>query len=262
MTKKNDESEAVYVKPVAMIDINLLDNADYNPQEQVKVTFNALVKKIEKNGFTGTVKVAPSQRKEGRFVIIAGNHATDAARVLGFKELPCNIFEDWDEDRQQAENVSDNIVRGKLNPEKLAKLYDGLSKKYGDELAQQMMNLEVDSSLIKQIMKQVKRELPPDMQRQLDKAKGEIKTVDQLAAILNEMFAKHGDDLKYGFMVFEYGGKSHYWIKMNDKLKKKMQGFTDECRETGGQLSERIYAALGCGETEVKKREKEENSTD
>ncbi len=229
-----------------MIDINLLDNADYNPQEQTKVTFNALVKRIQKNGWTGTVKVAPNHKEEGRFVIIAGNHATDAARVIGFKELPCNIFEDWDEDRQKAENVSDNIIKGKFNPEKLAKLYDDLSKKYGDELTQKMMNLEVDTSLIKQIMKQVKRELPPDMQKQLDEAKGEIKTIDQLSVILNEMFAKYGDDLRYGFMVFEYGGESHYWIKMNSKLKRKMKEFTEECRESGGQLSERIYAAIGC----------------
>ena len=85
------------------------------------------------------------------------------------------------------------------------------------------------------------------------KAKGEIKTVDQLSNILNEMFAKYGDDLKYGFMVFEFGGKTHYWIKMNNKLKKKMQGLADECRETGGSLSERMYAVFECEYDKIKK---------
>ena len=37
MTKKQSE---ILVRPVVMIDIDLLDNADYNPQEQDKVTFN------------------------------------------------------------------------------------------------------------------------------------------------------------------------------------------------------------------------------
>jgi ParB/RepB/Spo0J family partition protein len=244
-TKKQDE---VFVRPVVMLDVDLLDNADYNPQEQLKITFNELVKKIRRNGFCGTVKVAPNLKKKGRFLIVAGNHAVDAARLIELKKVPCNVFEDWDEDRQKAENVSDNIVRGKFNPEKLAKVYDDLAKKYGDELTQKMMSLEVDNTIVSQIMKQIRREIPPEMQKQLDGAKGEIKTVDQLSAILNEMFTKYGDDLQYGFMVFEFGGKSHYWIKMNNKLKKKMQGFTDECRETGGQLSERLYAAMGCDE--------------
>lgn len=253
MAKNQNE---VLVRPVVMIDINFIDNADYNPQEQSKVVFNRMVKSIKEDGFAGTIQVAPNPKKEDRYVAISGNHRLDAARILDIKQLPCNVFDDWNEDKQKAENVSWNIIHGKFNPEKLAKLYDNLSKKYGDELTQQMMSLEVDNSIIKQIMKQIRREVPPDMQKQLDNAKGEIKTVDQLSAILNEMFTKYGDDLQYGFMVFEYGGKSHYWIKMNNKLKKKMQGFTDECRETGGQLSERLYAAMGCDESEVKSDEK------
>jgi len=240
------ENLEVLIKPVVMIDINLLDNAQYNPQEQNKAVFNALVEKIKKEGFAGTVKVAPNPHKPGRYTIVSGNHSTDALRLLMATQVPCNVFEDWDEDKQKVENVSWNIVKGKFNPEKLAKLYDELSRKYGDELTQQMMNLEVDQSIVKQIMKQVRQGIPEDMQKQLDKSKDEIKTVDQLSAILNEMFNKYGDDLRYGFMVFEYGGKSHYWIKMNDKLKKKMQIFTDECRETGRKLSERIYVALDC----------------
>lgn len=262
MTKQNVESEEAWVRPVVMIDINLIDNADYNPQEQDKVVFNRMVKSIKENGFGGTIQVVPHPTQKKRYVCISGNHRLDAARVLDIKELPCNVYEDWDEDKQKAENVSWNVIHGKFNPEKLAKLFNELSQKYGDELAQDMMALEADSGLIKQIMAQIRQGLPPDMQGQLDKSKDEIKTVDQLSAILNEMFDKHGDDLKYGFMVFEFGGKSHYWIKMNDKLKKKMQEFTDECRETGGHLSERIYAAMGCGEIEVKKREKGENSPD
>lgn len=250
MTKKqNDE---VLVRPVVIIDIDLIDNADYNPQEQSKVVFNRMVKSIKEDGFAGTIQVAPNSKKEGRYIAISGNHRLDAARILDIKRLPCNVFDDWDEDRQKAENVSWNIIHGKFNPEKLAKLYDDLSKKYGDEITQQMMSLEVDNNIIKQIMKQIRREVPPEMQKQLDNAKGEIKTVDQLSNILNEMFAKYGDNLKYGFMVFEFGGKTHYWIKMNNKLKKKMVAFTDECRETGGQLSERLWAVMGCDESEIK----------
>ena len=32
----NGTEDKVLIKPVVMIDINLLDNADYNPQEQSK----------------------------------------------------------------------------------------------------------------------------------------------------------------------------------------------------------------------------------
>ena len=246
-----EQNNEVLVRPVVMIDIGLIDNADYNPQEQSKVVFNRMVKSIKKDGFAGTIQVAPNLKKEGRYIVVSGNHRLDAAKVLDIKQLPCNVFEDWDEDRQKAENVSWNIIHGKFNPEKLAKLYDDLSKKYGDELAQEMMALEVDNSLVKQILKQVRREVSPEMQKELDNSKGEIKTVDQLSNILNEMFSKYGDDLKYGFMVFEFGGKTHYWIKMSDKLKKTIQSLTDECRESGGQLSDRLEAAITGGCIEI-----------
>lgn len=239
------KKEAPQVRPVEMLDIELLENADYNPQEQSKATFNKLVNKIRKNGFSGTVKVAPHPRKQGKFVIVAGNHAVDAARVVGLKKLPCNVFYDWDEDQQKAENVSDNMVRGKFNLEKLAKLYEEMSKKFGVELAQDMMGFDTDENMLKSVIKQVQRGLPQDLAKEIEKAKDEIETVDQLAAILNEMFAKYGSDLDYGFMIFEFGGKSHYWIKMNDKLRKKMKQLAQECREMQTQLSERLCTEMG-----------------
>lgn len=59
MTKQGVESREVLVRPVIMIDVNLIDNADYNPQEQDKVVFNRMVKSIKENGFAGTIQVAP-----------------------------------------------------------------------------------------------------------------------------------------------------------------------------------------------------------
>jgi len=36
------------------------------------------------------------------------------------------------------------------------------------------------------------------------------------------MFSKYGDTLKNNYMIFQYGGKTHLWVLMDSKLKKKM----------------------------------------
>ena len=76
------------------------------------------------------------------------------------------------------------------------------------------------------------------MQIELDKARGEIKTIDGLAAILNEMFAKYGSSLDHGYMVFSYGGQSHLWIIMDDATKKMADTMKKIALETGMNIND------------------------
>ena len=66
-----------------------------------------------------------------------------------------------------------------------------------------------------------------------------MKTVDDLSRILNEMFSRYGDTLKHNYMVFQYGGKTHLWVMMNDKLKKKLiDQVTEEIKSGNYDMSQ------------------------
>jgi hypothetical protein len=113
------------------------------------------------------------------------------------------------------------MLKGKLDPVRFTQLFDEMADKYGHELTKQMMGF-VDEKAFEDLYISVRKELPKELQKQLDAAKDEIKNVDDLATILNELFSKYGDTLKHNFMVFTYGGKTHLWVLMTAKLRDKL----------------------------------------
>jgi hypothetical protein len=84
----------------------------------------------------------------------------------------------------------------------------------------------------------VKDAIPDELKKQLEKSKAEIKTVDALAAVLNEMFAKYGNTMDKGYMVFTFGGVSHLWIIMDDEMKKMADGLKKVSMETGKNIND------------------------
>ena len=57
----------------------------------------------------------------------------------------------------------------------------------------------------KRLIAQTAKMLPDkELQEKFKEAAQEIKTVDGLSKLLNEMFTKYGDTLPHGYMIFDY----------------------------------------------------------
>lgn len=193
---------------------------EWNPNVQKDAVFNALVENIREIGMVEPLMVMPAD-ENGNYKLISGEHRFEACRVLGFDEIDAYVMEDFDEDMAKFQLVRMNVLRGSLDPVKFTKLFDEMADKYGKELTKQMMAL-VDEKAFDNLYVNVRKELPKELQKKMSKAKSELKSVDDLSRILNEMFSTYGDTLKNNFMIFQYGGKTHLWVIMDDKLKKKM----------------------------------------
>lgn len=50
---------------------------------------------------------------------------------------------------------------------------------------------------MKALIDDTRESLPPEMRKEFDKAKEEIKTVDDLSLVLNRLFTKYGSTLPY-----------------------------------------------------------------
>jgi len=216
---------------IEYIPVELLHANEYNPNKQKDVTFNKLVENIEEIGFVEPIMVRPHTEKEGEYEIISGHHRVEAAKIVGYTEIPCIIQWDFDEDMAKFQLVRMNVLRGELDPMKFTKLFNELSDKYGEELTKDMMAL-VDQKAFEKLYIDVKKELPKDLQKKLEKTKKEIKDVDGLSRILNQMFANYGNTLDYNFMVFTYGNKEHYWIQMDKDMKKVMDKLAEVSAES------------------------------
>ena len=214
---------------------------DWNPNVQNDKTFNALVQNIEEIGFVEPLLVTPKEGAPGEFVIVGGAHRYEAGKLVGMTTFPC-VIKDFDEDQVKFQNVRMNMLKGKLDPVKFTKLFDEMASKYGEELTKEMMAF-TDERAFQELYVNVRDQLPKEMKEKLEKSKDEIKTVDDLSRILNEMFSKYGDTLAYDYMIFTYGGKSHYWIQMDADVKKKMEKIADLALSTGTSVN-KIFSKI------------------
>lgn len=216
------------------IPVDQLYANDWNPNVQDDKTFNALVKNIEEIGMVEPVMVVPEPSADGekQYRIISGHHRWEACRILDYTEIPAVIMDGHDEDWQKFQTVRMNVLKGKLDPVKFTKLFDEMAERYGEEATKEAMAF-MDEKAFASVYVNVRDQLPKEMADKLDQAKDDIKTVDDLSRILNEMFSKYGDTLSADFMVFTYGGKAHYWIQMDSDVKKKVDKIADIAMSMG-----------------------------
>jgi ParB/RepB/Spo0J family partition protein len=215
--------------------VDILYANDKNPNKQKDVTFNSLVQNMEQIGFVEPVMVRP--KEDGTYEIVSGHHRVEAGKVLGYTEIPCVIQHDFDEDMANFQLVRMNMLKGEIDPMKFTKLYDEMAEKYGDELTKESMGL-LDEKAFEKLYVDIREELPDELKKKLDKTKKEIKDVDGLSRILNEMFSSYGDTLNYNFMVFSYGNKDHYWIQMDKQMNKMMQKLHEVAMDSKVDINE------------------------
>jgi ParB/RepB/Spo0J family partition protein len=209
-----------------LIPIDKLQFSEDNPQEMTDDKFNVLVQKIKDEGFVDPLRVIPLG--DGFYKVYAGEHRTKAALVAGYKELPC-VVREMEDDKRKFEMVKDNIVKGNLNPEKFTKLVNSVQEKYGREIAREMFAMS--PSEFDRYYQDVKKALPPELQKKLEEAKGEIKTIEDLSTILNKLFSEYGETIVYNFMILSFGKQKHLYVQCDKELWDIVTQVSSKCAE-------------------------------
>jgi|WetSurMetagenome_2_1015567.scaffolds.fasta_scaffold08238_2 hypothetical protein len=233
----------------AMIEIGLLENNAWNPNVMAQGEFDRLVEEIQTVGFIDPIQVVPLGGPEtGKFRIIGGEHRAAAARELRIAEVPAMVLEgpQWqDEDLQQLVTVRLNVLHGKLNPEKMAVLYNRMATKYGEEALQRLFAF-TDQHGWDKMLSQIKHGLakagvPKEKRKEFDEKAKEAKTLHDLERILNELWSSYGDTMKLSFMIFTFGKREHIYVQTDKKTREAIRRVTDHCKAH----SKDINAVLG-----------------
>ena len=224
------------------VPIDLIQPNDWNPQGQDELTFQRLCDEIRDVGFVDPLEIVPLDN--GMYRIIGGEHRWQAAKVVGLEEVPCAVLTDekWqDEDLQKFATVRLNVLKGKLDPEKFAKLYGEMAEKYGAEALQQLMGY-VDTKgfqkLVGDVKRGMKKSLPKELQDEFDEKAKEAKTVEDLSNIIQHLFAKHGDTVNLSFMVFTFGKQEHIYVQANSKTKKALDKVLAYCKHAHEDIND------------------------
>lgn len=236
------------------VDIGTLEKNPLNPNSMDVESFNLLVENIERVGFTDPVLVIPHPEREGMYRIVGGEHRWEAAKLLGFDEVPITVItdENFSEDESKFQIVRHNIIHGKMSAKKFTDLYNSLSADYTEEVASMMFGF-TDEEEFKKLISSTRKSLPPELKKQFDQAKSEIKTIEDLSTVLNRLFSQYGDTLPYGYMIVDFDGKDSIWLrlKMSDR-----KNFLDLCatarkeNRTVDSLMSNILKALATGKAE------------
>ena len=193
----------------------------WNPNTQDDATFNRLAQELGETGQIDPIQVVALDT--GKYRILGGEHRYHAAKVLGWETISAVVLTDakWDdEDLQKFVTLRLNVLKGKINPEKMRDLYQELVERYDHEaLADLMAFTDTDafSKLVGEVKDALKDSgLPPDMVDQFEKAAKEMQTVDDLSLILNRLFTEYGETLPLNFMVFSQFGKKMAFVGCED----------------------------------------------
>jgi hypothetical protein len=223
------------------VPLGLLIKNEDNPNKMSARDFDLLIDNFEKTGLTDAILVRPMDLKavaalaaksqkgqdlvaalvaaDLEFRIIGGHHRYDGASYLGFDTVPITVIMDpkFDEQQEKFQLVRMNAIRGKLDPQAFYNLYAQLSDQYSDEVLQDAFGFAEEAEFQRLINQTAKMLQGKALQDKFKEAAKEIKTVDGLSKLLNEMFTKYGDTLPHGYMVFDHGGERSMWLRIEGK---------------------------------------------
>ena len=233
------------VKETVLIDTGEIRPNEWNPNEMAATDFNALVENMDEIGVVQQVLVAPlDDDPEGyKYRIVDGEHRFEAMRLSDTPQIPCVIV-DIDEDAQKFQTVKMNKLRGKLNKGKFINLVQDLTSRHGvEEVAARMAF--TDPTELEALIENVRKDLPPEMQNEFDAATKEIQSVDDLTLVLNRLFTQYGDTLPYNFMIMDFGGKDHLWVRFDNRRDyRTMEQLARRVKEQGFTFDSFVMAVL------------------
>lgn len=197
-----------------VVPVDQLEPNPNNPNKMKPSEFNLLVDNLQRTGLTDAILVR--RLGKDRYRIVGGHHRWEAARYLEFSEVPICVIDDpdFDDDAETFQVVRMNVIHGRMDPTAFTALYEQMSGKYTEEMLQDLFGFAEEAELRK-LIKSTAKGLPPEMKQAFQEASGEIKTIDDLAKLLNRLFTTHGDSLPYNYLFLDHGGKESIWLRIN-----------------------------------------------
>lgn len=97
-----------------------IDSTEHNVNVMDDGEFNALCEGIQESGFIPPVVVA---ERNGRYMMIDGNHRLRAAQILGYDVIPGYVVEVGSDEALEVQAARMNVVRGHIDRSVFTRLY-------------------------------------------------------------------------------------------------------------------------------------------
>jgi len=226
------------------VPMGIIEPNDWNTNEMSDAEFNRLTQEIEESNLVSAIQIVPAEG--GKFRILGGENRWRAVQTLGWETIPCHILTDerfLDVDLQELLSVRLNVIHGKQNPEKFAKLYEKKALKYGVDQLQALFGYTSTDAWNK-VTRGVEKALGDSgiggdgLLAELKKRTKKVRSVDGLGRVLNKLFSEYGSDLKHSFMVFAHGNKRHLYVILSDEGMDSLDRIMGDCRKNDKDIND------------------------
>lgn len=221
---------------------------DYNPNEMSDRVFEELSADIGEEELDQPVVVRPHPEKEGKFIIVDGEHRWKASKVKKLSKVPVSIRE-YSEQEAMIKTVRRNLIHGDLNPAKFNALLMRLdSKGITPEKARELMAMET---------RQFDKVFAGKTDTTAEKAEKLIEGADKgvqltafvanLSQMVRDIITNCGDTIDKGFIAFSFKGQTHLMVSMDKDLQKVVAEFVSSVKEDGltqAQVSAKIATTM------------------
>jgi ParB/RepB/Spo0J family partition protein len=135
-----------------MVPIDDIEGNDYNPNSMEAEFFEAVVTAVKEEGMNQPILCRPHPDKEGKFLIVDGEHRWKAAKIAGRKRIAI-IVVPYTETTAKVRTLSMNSLRGQNIPIRLARLLVDLHKEYSPAEVRQMTGIgEADQTSVLELL--------------------------------------------------------------------------------------------------------------
>lgn len=167
-----------------------LEANPWNSNKVERPAFEKLKKSLERHGSFKPIVIRTL--KSGKFQVLGGFHRVEAAKELGWKEVPTFNVGEIDDSRAKEIALLDNTRYGKDDEELLDKLLseiDDLEALAGilPETALEMDFLDDPMSEVEEIEKEIEELKTPDETHKTLKFKLDIDKAEEIEAVLKEI---------------------------------------------------------------------------
>jgi hypothetical protein len=233
----------IKVLPIKMIPVAELVRMHDNANIMTRENLSDLIARVEKRGFDQILTVFWNEEMK-LYEVTKGNHRFEAGKSLGILEFPCTVGEYDNRDEAVADSIADNITKGELQEDLLARNINNLISRHGKAKVEDMLMIR-NKRALKQVIKTVRQSLPPELREEFDKAKSDIKDIDDIAMVIRDVVEKRGHTQELGFIYFNLEGKTILSVTMDALTNDKLKEVTDLCEKHNININKMLQEAMG-----------------
>lgn len=126
---------------VIRVPIDNVKANSYNPFGMDEKTMAKEIRSIEKDGFVGAIEVRLDPDKTDCYIIVDGEQRYNAAKKVGYKEIPIIVTDKDDLKEAKITTIKRNTLKGSVDTIKMASLINNLMEEHkatASELAEEL----------------------------------------------------------------------------------------------------------------------------